>query len=657
MVPNNPYAHVNEDLSAVTNEARRKRRRRCLTSLVIAAVFIVGIIFLFSLTAGRFRTPRFRVRSATFGTFNVANSTTTPSFDIVMNTELGIRNRNFRRFRYRRTIVDFYYRDRKIGEGSVWNDDVKARDTRKFNVPVILSSTNVSSVSELRDDFNRGVLPLRSRSRLTGKFKILVVFRKYKHVNMDCSMELVVAKMESTTVVLYPSPEMGHLVPMVEFGKLIHTHHPSISIVMIITPAPSNTGSTSTGKYIDATAAANPFITFRHLPTVPLTPELSSHGFMDLFFEIPELYNPKLHDALVAISAESIVKCIVLDFFTTAAFQVSKTLGLPTYYFFTSGASGLCHFLYLPTLRKTVPDNFHALDIYVDVPGIPPIHISDLPPGSMFDKHIVNAASDIAESSGIIVNSFVGFEERAVETVRDGKCIPDRPTPPVYVIGPLIEEAGPGENECLKWLDSQPSKSVVFLCFGSRGVFKREQMKEIAIGLEKSGQRFLWVVRDPPPGDENESSSGEFDLEGFVARTVGKGMVVKNWALQTAILGHDSVGGFVSHCGWNSALEAVVSGVPMVAWPLYSEQKMIRVFLVQELKVAVAVRMAADGFVMAEAVEEAVGELMEGEGGRTVRERVSEMSGKAKVAVEEGGTSHVDLYKLTKSWGCHVSKG
>ncbi|KAK1409116.1 hypothetical protein QVD17_35641 [Tagetes erecta] len=199
MIPTNPYGHVNEDLSAVANEARRKRRRRYLTSIVIIAGFAVGIIILLAVTAGNFRTPRFRVRSATFGTLNVVNSTT-PSFDIVMNTEVGIRNRNFRRFRYRRTTVDFYYREQKIGEGIVWNDRVKGRDTRKFVVPVVLSSENVTSSSELQNDVNRGVLALRSRSRLTGRFKILIVIRRYKHVNMDCSMDLVIATRELTNI-------------------------------------------------------------------------------------------------------------------------------------------------------------------------------------------------------------------------------------------------------------------------------------------------------------------------------------------------------------------------------------------------------------------------------------------------------------------------
>ncbi|XP_076896887.1 late embryogenesis abundant protein At1g64065-like [Bidens hawaiensis] len=195
MVPTNPYGHVNEDLQAVANETRRKRRQRHLISILIIAGFAIGIILVLALTAGNFRTPRFRVRSATFGTFNVVNSTN-PSFDIIMNTEIGIRNRNFRRFRYRSTTVNFYYREQKVGEGVVWDDRVKGRDTRKFIVPVTMSSSNVTTLSELRSDINGGVLPLRSRSRLTGKFKILIFVRRYKHVNMDCTMDLVVANRE-----------------------------------------------------------------------------------------------------------------------------------------------------------------------------------------------------------------------------------------------------------------------------------------------------------------------------------------------------------------------------------------------------------------------------------------------------------------------------
>ncbi|KAL4575784.1 hypothetical protein LXL04_011870 [Taraxacum kok-saghyz] len=473
--------------------------------------------------------------------------------------------------------------------------------------------------------------------------------------------------MESATVVLYPSPGIGHLVSMVELGKLIRTHHPSLSLIILITPAPFETGSTD--KYIKTVSATTPAITFHHFPTVAIPPDLFSN-FVGLSFAIPQLHNPTFHNTLVSISEKSTIKAVILDFFTNAAFQVSKSLELPTYYFYTGGASGLCVFLHLPTTDTIASDSIKDQNVYFDIPGVPPIHSSNFPAAmsdkrSITYKNFLSTSKNMAKSSGIIANTFVEFEERAVGTLRDGKCITDGPTPPTYFIGPLIaggNQVDPSENECLKWLKSQPSKSVVFLCFGSMGVFKKEQLKEIAIGLERSEQRFLWVVRNPPPDGEKESNSGGKEVgldailpEGFLSRTVDKGLVVKNWAPQPAILGHDSVGGFVSHCGWNSVLEAVVAGVPMVAWPLYAEQKMNRVYLVEEMKVAVAVDMSSDGFVTAAAVEEKVKELMEGEEGRVVRERSLEMSRRAKAATEDGGSSRVEFLKLTDSWTATIT--
>ncbi|KAL7605692.1 hypothetical protein Lser_V15G19805 [Lactuca serriola] len=441
--------------------------------------------------------------------------------------------------------------------------------------------------------------------------------------------------MESATVVMYPSPGRGHLVSMVELGKLILNHHPFVSLVILITPPPFETGPTE--KYIKTVSATDPSITFHHFPIIAIPP---------------------------AITEKSTIKAVILDFFTNAAFQVCKNLDLPTYYFYTGGASGLCSFLHLPTIDNITSGSIKDQNLVFDIPGVPPIHSSHFPAGFVDKnrpayKDFINTARTMAKSTGIIANTFLGFEKRAVDALRDGKRTPEGQTPPTYFIGPLIaddNEVDPSENECLKWLNSQPIKSVVFLSFGSVGVFKKRQLKEIAIGLERSKQRFLWVVRSPPD-DENVSNSGgkELDIdaifpEGFIARTRDMGLVVKNWAPQLAILGHESVGGFVSHCGWNSTLEAVVNGVPMVAWPLYAEQKMNRVYLVEEMKVALALDIEPDGFVTAMAVEEKVKELMEGEEGRIVREQVLEMSRRAKAATADGGSSRVEFKNLCDSW-------
>ena len=138
--------------------------------------------------------------------------------------------------------------------------------------------------------------------------------------------------------------------------------------------------------------------------------------------------------------------------------------------------------------------------------------------------------------------------------------------------------------------------------------------------------------------------------EGFLDRTKERGLVVKSWAPQLAVLNHDSVGGFVTHCGWNSVLEAVSAGVPMVAWPLYAEQRFNRVVLVEDVKITLSMNESEDGFVSATEVEKRVRELMDSESGNKIRERTLAMKDGAKAALSEEGSSHVALTKLVESW-------
>jgi len=181
----------------------------------------------------------------------------------------------------------------------------------------------------------------------------------------------------------------------------------------------------------------------------------------------------------------------------------------------------------------------------------------------------------------------------------------------------------------------------------------------VAAGLEASGQRFLWVVRAPPSDDpaRKYDKSPEPDLdallpEGFLARTKDRGLVVKSWAPQRDVLAHAAVGGFVTHCGWNSVLEAVMAGVPMLAWPLYAEQRMNRVFLEEEMRLAVAVEGydSESGLVAAEEVAAKVRWLMESDGGRALRERTLAAMRQAHDALRQGGESEAALAGLVDEW-------
>jgi UDP:flavonoid glycosyltransferase YjiC (YdhE family) len=123
-------------------------------------------------------------------------------------------------------------------------------------------------------------------------------------------------------------------------------------------------------------------------------------------------------------------------------------------------------------------------------------------------------------------------------------------------------------------------------------------------------------------------------------------MVVRNWAPQGAILSHDSIGGFVTHCGWNSVLEAVYEGVPMVAWPLYAEQKLNKVILVEEMKVALDLNKSKDGYVSATELGDRVKELMDSNKGKEIRQTIFKMKINATEANAGNGSSFVALTKL-----------
>ncbi|CAH1440201.1 unnamed protein product [Lactuca virosa] len=461
------------------------------------------------------------------------------------------------------------------------------------------------------------------------------------------------------SIVLYPSPGMGHLISMVELGKLIHRHHPSFSIIVLTLIPSFNTGTTA--SYVRNISATFPAITFHHVPDIPLDPQLYS-SMEAITIELSRLSTPNIKNALQSISLSSHITAFIIDFFCTHAMSVATNFNIPVYYFSTSSACCLQLLLNFPTLHGTTTRSFKDMNKLIHLPGIPPIPSSEMP-DPLLDRtstvysYFLELSEHIHRSNGIIVNTFESLEPKAINVMTNSSYATDMHAPPVYGIGPLVAGDADGSHACLNWLDSQPSHSVVYLCFGSLGLFSSDQLKEIAIGLEMSGHRFLWVVRSPPSNNTEDRflPLPEPDLnlllpEGFLDRTKDRGFVVKNWVSQVAVLSHESVGGFVTHCGWNSVLEAVCAGVPMVAWPLYAEQRFNKVVLVEEMKLALPMDESDGGRVAATEVEKRVKQLMESEEGKAVRSMAMKRKEDAEKAMSDDGSSRVALSKLVASW-------
>ncbi|KQK09609.1 anthocyanidin 5,3-O-glucosyltransferase [Brachypodium distachyon] len=459
------------------------------------------------------------------------------------------------------------------------------------------------------------------------------------------------------TVVLYPSLGVGHLNPMVELAKVFLRRGQAVVIAVVNPPDKDAVSADALGRL----AAANTAITFSLIPVPSRGKDHHYPHPVMRTIDVLRAANPALREFLRTLPA---VDALVVDMFCVDALDVAAGLGIPAYFFFASAVGDLAVMLHLPYYYPTAPSSFKDMGkTPLHFPGVPPIRALDMAT-TMRDRESETAkerlrqCARMPEATGILVNSFDWLEARALEAIRNGLCTPDRTMPPLYCIGPLVLPGGHtrgsnGERHpCIEWLDAQPDRSVVFLCFGSLGTFSAAQLRDIAHGLQNSGHRFLWVVRDPPE-HKSSSISVEPDLEAllpesFSEKTSDRGFVVKNWAPQAEVLRHGAVGAFVTHCGWNSVLEGIVSGVPMIGWPLYAEQRLNKVHVVEEMKVGVAVEGYEEDLVKAEEVEAKVRLVMESEEGSKLRERIAMAKEMAADALKEGGSSDVAFDEFMK---------
>ncbi|KAL4615429.1 hypothetical protein ACB092_07G124100 [Castanea dentata] len=273
-----------------------------------------------------------------------------------------------------------------------------------------------------------------------------------------------------------------------------------------------------------------------------------------------------------------------------------------------------------------------------------------------FSKLLKEAMESEFTSYGVVVNSFYELEPAYADHYRKVLGIKAWHIGPVSLCNKDAEEkaqrgkeASIDEHECLKWLSTKKLNSVIYICFGSMPKFSDSQLFELAMGLEASEQQFIWVVRK----GKNEKEEEDWLPKGFEKRMEGKGLIIRGWAPQVLILDHQAVGGFVTHCGWNSTLEGVASGVPMVTWPMAAEQFYNEKLITQVLKIGISVgaqqwTWVVDG-IKREAIEKAMRQILVGEEAA----RAKALGEMARRAVEEGGSSYSDLNALIEELRLH----
>ncbi|KAK9158701.1 hypothetical protein Scep_005275 [Stephania cephalantha] len=456
----------------------------------------------------------------------------------------------------------------------------------------------------------------------------------------------------------------GHVIPMIDIAKLlagrgaiatiVTTHHNALRHKTVIDRAAAS------GLPIRLLLLQFP----THEVGLPDGCEnadtLPSPALMPNFFSGVEMLRPRLEESLAETDPKP--NCLISDVFLPWTSTVAAKLDIPRIAFHGTGCFSLTCMDILSKSSEFL-DSIESDDEPFLIPNLPH-HIeickSKLPTivkkGTMI--RILDKIREAEQSTyGVLVNSFDELEPQYAELYREAK------RGKAWCVGPVslvnkeeldIAERGNkasiDKNKCLEWLDSREPNSVMYVCLGSMCRLTAKQLIEIGMALEASEHPFVWVFK----GEKYKELESWLDREGYEERNKERGLVIRGWAPQVMILSHGSVGGFLTHCGWNSTLEAVCAGVPMLTWPMFAEQFLNEKVIVEVLRVGqrVGVEVGIEigeeekiEVVRKEEIERGVRRLMDksGEECEEMRRRVKKIGQMGRRAIEEGGSSHLNL--------------
>ncbi|GJM85346.1 hypothetical protein PR202_ga01787 [Eleusine coracana subsp. coracana] len=475
---------------------------------------------------------------------------------------------------------------------------------------------------------------------------------------------------EKPHAVCMPFPAQGHVIPMMKMAKVLHRK--GFHITFVNTEYNHRRLVRSRGP--DAVAGL-PDFRFATIPDglppsdADATQDAAAICISTMTTCLPHFKAllAGLNNASPAVGVVPPVTCVVADASLTFSVDAAADLGVPCALLWTAsacGSLGYRHFrLFIDKGIVPLKDAEQLTNGFLDTPvnwarGMSKhMRLRDFPsflrttdrddPMLNFTMHEIEHSGD---ATAIIYNTFDELERPALDALRAAH----HPRAAAYTVGPLnlladriVPAGGPldalGSNlwkedrACLDWLDGvEEARSVVYVNYGSIAVMSNEQLVEFAWGLADSGYAFLWVVRP----DLVEGDAAVLPPE-FVEATRGRGLLT-SWCPQEEVLRHEAVGLFLTHSGWNSTLESLSGGVPMLSWPFFAEQQTNSLYKCVEWGVA----MEVGDDVRREVVESRIREAMEGEKGREMRKRAAEWKEAAGRAMKPGGSSLDNLDKL-----------
>ncbi|XP_043713196.1 UDP-glycosyltransferase 91C1-like [Telopea speciosissima] len=420
-------------------------------------------------------------------------------------------------------------------------------------------------------------------------------------------------------IVMLPWLAFGHMIPFLELSKLLAQRGHRISFVS----TPRNIA-----RLPKPPPNLAPLISFvkLSLPHVDGLPE-NAEATSDVSYEkIPYLKKAfdGLEQPLTRILEISPPDWIIYDFPPHWLPPIASRLGVPCAFFYTLTAAAIAFFVPPRTQgsttvdqiehSRTKPKHFTAPPNWVPFPSDVAFRLHEIL--RMFDRVDANASgvSDLYRLSStmngcniVVVRSCIEFEAEWLNLLQGGFF--QKPVIPVGLFPPETKDTGDADDDVderwigiSEWLDKQREGSVVYIALGSEVTPSRDEMNELALGLELSGLPFFWVIRMSP----GPTGSDCVLPSGFEERTGGQGFIYRGWAPQLKVLAHPSVGSFVTHCGWSSIIEGFALGCPLILLPLLNDQP-LNARLLQSKKIGLEIpRDERDGSLSRDSVAESL---------------------------------------------------
>ncbi|BAF09136.2 Os02g0577700 [Oryza sativa Japonica Group] len=485
-------------------------------------------------------------------------------------------------------------------------------------------------------------------------------------------------KLPPPHAVCMPFPAQGHVTPMMKLAKILHGRGFHVTFVH----TEYNHRRLRCVHGADALAVAGlPGFRFATIPDgLPPCDADATQDAAAICQSTMTTCLPHFKSLLAGLNRSPgvpPVTCVVTDAGLTFGVDAAEDLGVPCALLWTASACGSLGYRHyrlfidkgLVPLKGILTNGF--LDTPVDWAFGMSKHarIGDFPSflrttdrDDAMLTYVLHETDHMADADAIIYNTFDELEQPALDALRATL----QPAA-VYTVGPLnllAESLAPSsgggdpldalgsnlwreDDACLGWLDGRAPRSVVYVNYGSIAVMSNQQLVEFAWGLAGSGYAFLWVIRpDLVTGNDDAAAAAAAALPPeFMEATRGRGLLA-SWCPQEAVLRHEAVALFLTHSGWNSTLESLSGGVPMLSWPFFAEQPTNSLYKRAEWGVAMDV--GGGGDVRREAVEARIREAMGGEKGRAMRKRAAEWSESAARATRLGGSSFGNLDSLIK---------